>query len=104
MILQANEPTNPPGALGNASFAVAVTTYGNLAVWNCTNPPETGNGWTELLDAAVAPGQFFRLTIQADYAPDTNEIFYYSIWVNGLPSTNPAVRYAAADSSQPCWV
>jgi alpha-tubulin suppressor-like RCC1 family protein len=101
MILQANPPTNPPAALTNASFALALTTNGNLAVWNCTNPPAVGNGWTELLDAPVAAGQFFRLTIQADYAPDTNGIFYYSVWVNGVASTNPAARYATADFSQP---
>src|SRR5207249_5905620 len=46
-------------------------------------------------------GQFFRVTIQADYRPDVNGLFYYSVWVNGVPSTNPCVRYAAADSSKP---
>ena len=70
-------------------------------MWNCTNPPASGNGWTELLDAPVAANQFFRLTIEANYTPDTNGIFYYNVWVNGIPSASPAARYAAADSSQP---
>jgi hypothetical protein len=101
LIVQASPLAGPPPVPASASFAVCVTTNGNLAVWNCTNPPATGNGWTELLDAPAATGQFMRLTVQANYAPDPNGIFYYSVWVNGLPSTNPAARYAAADSSQP---
>jgi hypothetical protein len=101
LIVQANPPTVPPAAPTNASFAVCVTTNGYLAVWNRTNSPAAGNGWTELLDAPNATGQFLRLTVQADYAPDTNGLFYYSVWVNGVPSTHPAARYAAADASQP---
>jgi alpha-tubulin suppressor-like RCC1 family protein len=105
VILQASPPTNPadqsPPALTNVSFALFVTTNRHLAVWNCTNPPAAGNGWTELLDTDVVSNQFFRVTIQAGYTPDTNGIFYYNLWINGLASTNPQSRYAAADSSQP---
>jgi alpha-tubulin suppressor-like RCC1 family protein len=101
MILQANPPTNPLQALTNCSFAIAVAPDGHFAVWNCTNPPAAGNGWTELQDTPVATNQFCRVTIEPCYTPDANGIFYYSVWVNGVPSTNPAARYAAADSSQP---
>ncbi len=105
MIIEVNAPTNPAlpsaSALTNASFAVRVTTNKHLAVWNCTNPPAIGNGWTELLDVDVATNQFCRLTIKADYSPDTNGVCYYSIWINGVPSTSPKLKYAAADSSQP---
>jgi alpha-tubulin suppressor-like RCC1 family protein len=104
-ILQASPPTNPApptaDALTNASFALYVTTDRKLAVWNATNAPAQGNGWTELLDADLSSSQFFRLTVQANYTPDANGTFYYSVWVNGVPSTNPRARYAAADSSQP---
>ena len=101
LIVQANPLAGPPPVLTNASFAVCVTTNGNLAVWNCTNPPAPGNGWTELQDVPSLAGQFFRLTIGVNYTPDANGLFYYSVYVNGVASTNPAVRYAAADSSQP---
>jgi len=51
--------------------------------------------------ADLSSNQFYRLTVKADYAPDVNGIFYYSVWVNGVPSSSPKVKYAAADSSQP---
>src|SRR5208282_5515911 len=101
LIVQANALAGAPPRLTNASFAVCVTTNGNLAVWNCTNPPATGNGWTELQDVQSLASPFFRLTIGVNYTPDANGFFYYSVYVNGVASTNPAVRYAAADSSQP---
>ena len=101
MILQANPLTNSAPGLTDASFALCLTTNGRLAVWSCTNPPAPGNGWTELQDAQLGTDQFFRATVEADYQPDTNGIFYYSIWINGIASTNPVARYAAADSSQP---
>lgn len=101
MILQAGAPTNPLAALTNASFAIGVTTNGQLAVWNCTNPPAPGNGWTPLQDVNPVTNQFIRLTIGVDYTPDANGVFHYSVWVNGVASTNPATRYAAADWSQP---
>jgi alpha-tubulin suppressor-like RCC1 family protein len=105
MVVQATTPTNPvlPSAdsLTNAAFAFYVTQARHLAVWNRTNAPAAGNGWTELLDVDVSTNQFCRITIKADYTPDVNGILYYSIWVNGIPSTNPEIRYAAADSSQP---
>jgi alpha-tubulin suppressor-like RCC1 family protein len=100
-ILQANPLASPLAALADASFAVCVASNGNLAVWNSTNPLASGNGWTELLDAPVAANQFFRLTIEANYTPDTHGTFYYRVWVNGVASTNPSTWYAAADSSQP---
>jgi hypothetical protein len=101
LIVQANPLAGPPPVLANASFAVCVTTNGNLAVWNCTNPPASGNGWTELQDVPALAGQFLRLTIGVNYTPDANGLFYYTVYANGVASTNPAVRYAAADSSQP---
>jgi alpha-tubulin suppressor-like RCC1 family protein len=105
MVLQANPPSNAgvpaPDALTNAPFALCVTTNGHLAVWNCTNAPNPGNGWTELPDTDLASGQFHRVTVNADYTPDTNGFFYYNIWVNGIASTNPHARYAAADNAQP---
>jgi len=67
-----------------------------------TTPDETRRVRTSSCRlVAVASNPFFRLTVQADYMPDANGIFYYSVWVNGLPSTNPQARYAAADASQP---
>jgi hypothetical protein len=102
LILQACPPTNAVLPLPtNASFAVCATASGHLAVWNCTNAPSPGNGWTELLDTDVASNQFCRVTINANYTSDANGFFHYSVWVNGLASTNPSVSYAAADSSQP---
>jgi len=101
VVLQAARPSTAVPTLTNASFALCVTTNGGLAVWNCTNPPAAGNGWTELHDVNLGANQFFRATIEADYTPDINGMFYYSVWINGIPSTNPAVRYAAADYSQP---
>jgi alpha-tubulin suppressor-like RCC1 family protein len=103
MILQASRPTNPAPELTDVSFAVCLTTNGQLAVWNCTNPPAAGNGWTTLNDVNLGKNEFFRLTIGGNYAPGPNGIFYYNIWVNGLPSMSPATKYAAADSSQP-WL
>ena len=41
-------------AVTNTPFAICVTTNVHLAVWTCTNAPALGNGWTELLDTAVA--------------------------------------------------
>ena len=101
MILQASPSINPIPAPANASFALCVASNRHLAVWNCTNPPAPGNGWTELLDTDVVSNQFFRLTVEADYSPDANGVVYYRVWVNGLPSVQPRAQYAAADSSQP---
>ena len=103
MIVQASTPTNPVPALTNVSFAVGIMTNGQLAVWNCTNPPAPGNGWTPLQDVNLGSNQFFRLTIGVNYAPDANGVFYYDLWINGVASTNPSARYAAADWSQP-WL
>lgn len=102
-VLQAATPSNAVPALTNASFALCVTTNGRLAVWNCTNPPAAGNGWTELRDVNLGTNLFFRATIEADYTPDVDGVFHYSVWINGIASTNPAARYAAADASQP-WL
>jgi alpha-tubulin suppressor-like RCC1 family protein len=101
VMLQAAKPSNAVPALTNASFALCVTTNGRLAVWNCTNPPAADNGWTELQDVSLGTNAFFRATIGADYAPDANGVFYFSIWINGIASTHPAARYASADASQP---
>jgi alpha-tubulin suppressor-like RCC1 family protein len=104
MMLQACPSTNPVlPSLNNAAFALCVTANGHLAVWNCTNASAPGNGWTELLDTDLTLNQFCRVTVNADYRSDANGFFHYSVWVNGLASTNPSVSYAAADSSQP-WL
>jgi hypothetical protein len=87
-------------ALSNTPCALCVTTNGHLAVWNCTNPPAIGNGWTELADTSIVSNQFFRVTLEADYNRDANGQFYYRFWVNGAPSTNPRTWYAAADTHQ----
>jgi alpha-tubulin suppressor-like RCC1 family protein len=100
-LIQAAKPTGAVPVLTNASFALCVNTNGRLAVWNCTNPPAAGNGWIELEDASLGTNQFFRATIEADYTPDANGVFYYRLWINGVASTNPASRYAATDSAQP---
>jgi alpha-tubulin suppressor-like RCC1 family protein len=100
-LVQATVPTNAVPVPTNAAFAVCMTTNGRLAVWNCTNPPAAGNGWIELEDVSLGTNQVFRVTTGADYTPDANGMFYYSIWVNGVAATNPAARYASADASQP---
>jgi hypothetical protein len=101
MMLQGKYWTDPlMPALTNAALAFCVTTNGHLALWNCTNPPAAGNGWTELADTSVAADQFFRMTLEADYNRDTNGEFYYRIWVNGAPSANPRTWYAAAVTNQ----
>lgn len=86
--------------LTNTPFAMCVTTNGHLAVWNCTNPPTGGNGWTELLDMSISSNQFIRVTVEANYTPDANGEFYYRVWVNGVPSVNPQTWYAAANTNQ----
>lgn len=86
--------------LSNTPFAFCVTTNGHLAVWNCTNPPARGNGWTELLNTSIASNQFIRVTIQAVYNRDESGEFYYRVWANGVPSTNPQTWYAAADTNE----
>jgi hypothetical protein len=86
--------------LSNSPFAFCVTTNGHLAVWNCTNPPALGNGWTELLDTSIASNQFTRVTVEAAYNRDANGEFYYRVWVDGAPSTNPRTWYAAAYTNQ----
>jgi hypothetical protein len=86
-------PTNTP-------FAMCVTTNGHLAVWNCTNPPSIGNGWTELADTSITNGQFFRVTVEADYTRDFNGQFYFRGWVDGSPSSSPKTWYAAACTNQ----
>ena len=86
-------------ALTNTPFALCVTTNGHLAVWNCTNPPATGNGWTELSDTSIVSNQFFRVTVQAAY-DGVNGAPNYRLWVNGTPSVVPHTWYAAADTNQ----
>ncbi len=104
MILQAVNWTDPllpdTNVLGGAPFAVIVTTNGHLAVWNRTNAPAAGNGWTELLDTHVNSNQFARVTIKANYATNASGIFYYSVWLTGVLSTNPSVTYATANTAQ----
>jgi hypothetical protein len=101
MMVQAKYWTDPLLlTLSNTPFALCVTTNGHLAVWNCTNPPAVGNGWTELLDTSIASNQFIRVTLEAAYNRDANGEFYYRVWVNGAPSTSPQTWYAAADASQ----
>lgn len=90
----------PPVPATNTPFALCVTTNGHVAVWNHTNPPAGGNGWTELTDTSIASNQFCRLTVQANYQRDTNGFFYYRLWVNGTPSASPRIWYAAADTNQ----
>ena len=86
--------------LSNTPFALCVTTNGHLAAWNCTNPPSTGNGWTELLDTSIALNEFVRVTVEANFSRDNNGQFYYRVWANGVPSANPQTWYAAADTNQ----
>jgi hypothetical protein len=87
-------------APSNTQFALCVTTNGHLAAWNCTNPPEAGNSWTELLDTSLASNQFARVTVQAAYNRDANGFFYYRVWLNGTPSVNPQTWYATADMTE----
>ncbi len=101
VILQGKYWTDPlMVSFSNAAIALCVTTNGHLAVWNCTNPPAAGNDWTELADTSIASNQFFRVTLDAAYGRDTNNEFFYRVWVNGAPSTNPQTWYAAADTNQ----
>jgi len=101
VIVQARYWTDPLMlTLSNTPFALCVTTNGHLAVWNCTNPPATGNGWTELLDTIITSNQFIRVTVEAAYNRDANGFFYYRTWVNGEPSTSPRTWYATADTNQ----
>lgn len=86
--------------LSNTPFAICITTNGHLAVWNATNPPAGGNGWTELTDTSIASDEFFRLTVDANYDRDASGEFYYRIWINEIPSTSPQTRYASADTNQ----
>ncbi|GEM_PF-1351044 len=86
--------------LSNSPFAACVTTNGHLAVWNRTNAPATGNGWTELKDTSIASNQFFRLTLQAVYNRNGSGAFSYRVWVNATPSTNPQTWYDAASTNQ----
>jgi len=83
----------------NSQFALCITTNRHLAVWNCTNAPTRGNGWTELLDTDVGSNQYCRITIKADYS--TSAPSYYSVWLNGIASITPKARYTTADASQP---
>lgn len=101
LVLQGKYWTDPIMLdLSNTPFAFCVTTNGHLAVWNCTNPPGTGNGWTELRDTSIASNQFVRVTVEADYHRDVNGLFYYRAWVNGIVSANPQTWYAAAYTNQ----
>jgi hypothetical protein len=52
------------------------------------------------LDTSLASNQFARVTVQADYDSVTNGLFYYRVWVDGIPSLNPQTWYATADASQ----
>jgi len=101
MVLQAKYWTDPLMlTLSNTPFALCITTNGQPAVWNCTNPPAPGDGWTALADTSIASNQFFRLTLEVNYNRDANNEFYYRVWVNGAPSVNPQTWYAAADTNQ----
>lgn len=101
LVFQAKYWTDPiPLTLSNTPFAWCVTTNGHLAVWNCTNPPAPGNGWTELLDTSIASGAFVRVTLEANYERDANGEFYYRVWVDGVPSAAPRTWYASADTNQ----
>jgi hypothetical protein len=101
MIVEGKYWTDPiPLTLSNTPFAFCVTTNGHLAVWNCTNPPATGNGWTELTDTSIASNQFVRVTVEAAYGRDVNGEFYYRAWVNGVASVSPGTWYAAAYTNQ----
>ena len=101
MMVQGKYWTDPlPMTLSNAPFALCITTNGHLAVWNSTNSPALGNGWTELTDTTIGSNQFFRVTLEANYNRDANGEFYFRLWVNGTPSTNPRTWYATADTSQ----
>jgi hypothetical protein len=101
LIFQGKYWTDPIMAtLSNTPFAFCVTTNGHLAVWNCTNPPAAGGGWTELLDTSIASNQLARVTVEADFQRDATGEFYYRAWVNGVASTNPKTWYAAADTNQ----
>ena len=104
VILQVNPWTNPalPGAdsLTNAAFALLITTNRHLAVWNCTNAPALGNGWTELSDANIFSSRYVRVTIETAYASDCNGFFYYRVRLNGMPSINPKTWYAVANTAQ----
>jgi len=84
----------------NTPFALCVTTNGHIAVWNCTNPPSPGNGWSELQDTSVASNQFVRVTLEAAYNRDNKGEFYYRVFLNGLPSLEPQTWYAAADTNE----
>ena len=87
-------------APSNATLALCITTNGHLAVWNCTNPPAVGNGWTELQDTSIASNQFTRVTIEADYDRDANGQFHFRFFVTGIASVNPQTWYTAADTNQ----
>lgn len=101
MILEGQYWTDPlMVTFTNAAIAWCVTTNGHLAVWNCTNPPSGGNGWTELADTSIVSNQYVRVTMEADYNRDINNEFYYRFWVNSAPSTSPRTWYAAADTNQ----
>ena len=101
MIVQAKYWTDPIlPAPSNTPVAFCITTNGHLALWNRTNPPAAGNGWTELLDTSIASNQFIRVTLEAAYSGSANGPSYFRAWVNGVLSANPQSWYAGADTNQ----
>ena len=91
----------PPVARDTSQLQMYVDVDGYLRVWNTPDPVNhpASNGWTTLPELRMDDGAFHRITVHADYRRDAGGHFYFELFVDGARITQPAARFAAANTN-----
>jgi hypothetical protein len=92
---------SPPEDRDRAQLQVYVDADGFLRVWNTPDPVShpSSNGWTTLPGVQVVDGAYHRITVHADYQREASGHFYFELFVDGVPVTQPVARFAAANTN-----
>lgn len=82
----------PPAVTDEMQLAVYVTAGGRCAI----SLPR--GSWTELPATSIAQGDWFRLTVEADYGAVGGA---FRLWIDGTPVTDPQTWFPAGLAGEP---
>jgi len=88
----------PPAVKDGDRFALFINSNGHPVVWSRVVPGHPGsNGWTALSEVSLPEGDWFRLTVSADFERDPPA---GRLWINSRAVTNAQTWFDFADTNR----